>query len=224
LDTREEWNRIFSRIDEVSAGEDAWLERWQRVLDASQGSTVLDLGCGDGHDARFLTERGFPVIATDFSEKALELTRHKAPAAKAQNVDLTRGLPFPDASFGVIVASLSLHYFPWQQTTEILAEVHRCLPPGGHLLARFNSTRDHRYRIAEKQPLENNFYLIGGMPRRLFDKQDLDTLFEKGWEILTAEERTTHRYGGKKLAWEVAAKRAVSSEPSAFSKCKKADR
>lgn len=206
MDTREEWNRIFSRIDEVSAGEDTWLERWQHVLD---GSPVLDLGCGDGHDARFLTELGFPVIATDFSEKALELSRHTAPAAKTQYVDLTHGLPFPDASFGVIVASLSLHYFPWQQTTEILAEVRRCLAPGGHLLARFNSTRDHRYRAAEKQPLENNFYLIGGMPRRLFDEQDLDTLFEKGWEILTAEERTTHRYGGKKLAWEVAATKVM---------------
>ena len=205
MDTSREWNRIYSRIDGMSAGEDAWLERWRNVLDTSQGFPVLDLGCGDGHDARFLTERGFPVIATDFSEKALEITRRTAPAAKTQNVDLTRGLPFPDASFGVIVASLSLHYFPWQQTTEILAEVRRCLQPGGRLLARFNSTRDPRYRAAEKQHIEDNYYLIGGLPRRLLDKQDLDALFEKGWEILAAEERTTCRYGGNKLAWEVAA-------------------
>ena len=205
MDTSREWNRIYSRIDGMSAGEDAWLERWRNVLDTSQGFPVLDLGCGDGHDARFLTERGFPVIATDFSEKALEITRRTAPAAKTQNVDLTRGLPFPDASFGVIVASLSLHYFPWQQTTEILAEVRRCLQPGGRLLARFNSTRDPRYRAAEKQHIEDNYYLIGGLPRRLLDKQDLDALFEKGWEILAAEERTICRYGGNKLAWEVAA-------------------
>jgi ubiquinone/menaquinone biosynthesis C-methylase UbiE len=205
VDTSKEWNRIFSGIDEVKAGDDAWLERWRHVLDASQGSPVLDLGCGDGRAARFLTERGFSVVATDFSEKALEITRRKAPAAKTQNVDLTRGLPFPDASFGVIVASLSLHYFPWRQTTEILADVRRCLRPGGHLLARFNSTRDPRYRAAEKLPIENNFYLVDGMPKRLFDKQALDALFEKGWKILAAEERITNRYGDKKLAWEVAA-------------------
>jgi ubiquinone/menaquinone biosynthesis C-methylase UbiE len=205
VDTSKEWNRIYSRIDGMSAGEDAWLERWRHVLDTSRGSPVLDLGCGDGHDARFLTDRGFPVIATDFSEKALEITRRTAPAAKTQNVDLTRGLPFPDASFGVIVASLSLHYFPWQQTTEILAEVRRCLQPGGRLLARFNSTRDSRYRAAEKQHIENNFYLVKGMPKRLFDKQDLDALFKENWKILSAEERTTYRYGGQKLAWEIAA-------------------
>jgi SAM-dependent methyltransferase len=208
VNTGKEWNRIFSRMDGVTPGEDAWLERWRHVLDASSSSPVLDLGCGDGHDARFLAERGFCVIAADFSEKALEITRRTAPAAKTQNVDLTRGLPFPRASFGVIVASLSLHYFPWQQTTEILAEVRRCLRPGGHLLARFNSTRDPRYRDAEKQRIESNFYLTGGMPRRLFDKQDLDALFKEGWVMLAAEERTTRRYGGKKLAWELAATKA----------------
>jgi SAM-dependent methyltransferase len=123
-------------------------------------------------------------------------------------VDLTRGLPFPDASFGAIVASLSLHYFPWQQTTEILDDVRRCLPPGGHLLARLNSTQDPHYRTAEKLHIENNFYLVKGMPKRLFDHQDLEALFKKGWEILAAEERTTQRYGSKKLAWEVAARKA----------------
>jgi ubiquinone/menaquinone biosynthesis C-methylase UbiE len=210
-DTSKEWDRIFSEIEE--GGEDAWLEHWRHILDASRGSPVLDLGCGDGQDTRFLTELGFPVIATDFSEKALEITRRRAPAAKTQNVDLTRGLPFPDASFGVIVASLSLHYFPWQQTTDILADVRRCLQPGGHLLARLNSTRDPHYQAAGKQTIENNFYLTKGIPRRLFDRHDVKALFDEGWEILVAEERTTHRYGGQKLAWEVAATRVIPGPP-----------
>ena len=122
-------------------------------------------------------------------------------------MDLTRGLPFPDASFEVIVAGLSLHYFPWQQTTEILADLRRCLQPGGHLLARLNSTRDPRYRAAEKRLIESNFYLVKGMPKRLFDNHDVEALFKEGWEILAAEERTTHKYGDQKLAWEVAATR-----------------
>jgi ubiquinone/menaquinone biosynthesis C-methylase UbiE len=194
-------------LDEEGS-EDAWLERWRHLLDAGPGSPVLDLGCGDGRDARFLSERGFPVIATDLSKKALEITRRRAPAAKTQNVDLTRGLPFPDESFGVIVASLSLHYFPWRLTTEILADVRRCLRPDGHLLARLNSTKDPHYRAAEKQPVENNFYLVEGMPKRLFDQQDLKALLQEGWRILATEERTSRSYGGQKLAWEVAARRA----------------
>ena len=123
-------------------------------------------------------------------------------------MDLTRGLlPFPDARFKVIVASLSLHYFSWHQTIKILDDVRRCLKPGGLLLARFNSTRDPHYSATEKHEIENNFYLVGGMPKHLFDDHDIAILFATGWELLAADERVTRRYGGEKLMWEVAAKK-----------------
>jgi ubiquinone/menaquinone biosynthesis C-methylase UbiE len=202
----ENWGEILRRFERVT--EDNWLERWQTVLETSRDAPILELGCGSGQDARYLAELGFAVIATDFSEEALELTRRRAPDARLENIDLTSGLPFPDAEFRVIVASLSLHYFPWRQTLEILDEVRRCLQPHGHLLARFNSTRAPNYSTAEKQQIEDNFYLVGGMPKRLFDRASLDVLFENGWEMAEADERVTRRYGGEKLVWEVAARKA----------------
>ncbi|HEX6710242.1 MAG TPA: class I SAM-dependent methyltransferase [Rubrobacter sp.] len=202
----ENWGEILRRFERVP--EDNWLKRWQTVLESSRDAPILELGCGSGQDARYLAELGFAVIATDFSEEALELTRRCAPDARLENVDLTCGLPYSDASFRVIVASLSLHYFPWLKTLEILDEVRRCLEPHGHLLARFNSTRDPHYSTAEKQQIEDNFYLVGGMPKRLFDRTSLDALFENGWEMAEADERVTRRYGGEKLVWEVAARKA----------------
>jgi SAM-dependent methyltransferase len=202
----ENWGEILRHLERVP--EDHWLERWQTVLGTSRDAPVLELGCGSGQDARFLTDLGFAVIATDFSEEALELTRRRAPDARLENVDLTRGLPFPDAAFRVIVASLSLHYFPWRQTLEILDDVRRCLEPHGHLLARFNSTRDPHYSAAEKQEIEDDFYLVRGMPKRLFDRKSVDALFEKGWEAVEADERVTRRYGEEKLVWEVSARKA----------------
>lgn len=202
------WGEILRRFEE--GPEDRWLERWQTVLETSREIPILELGCGGGQDARFLTGLGFSVIATDLSEEALELTRRRAPDARVENVDLTRNLPFPDAAFQVIVASLSLHYFPWRQTLEIVDEVHRCLKPQGHLLARFNSTRDPHYSGAEKHEIGDNFYLIGGMPKRLFDRRSVHDLFGKDWEVLEAEERVTLRFGEEKLVWEVAARKAES--------------
>ena len=130
-------------------------------------------------------------------------------------MDLTHPLPFPNAGFGVIVASLSLHYFPWHQTTRILEDIRRCLQPGGHLLARFNSTKDPHYSAAEKQEIENDFYLVEGTPKRLFDSQDITTLFAKGWDLLVANERVTRRYGNEKLVWETATKKTPESEAEA---------
>jgi SAM-dependent methyltransferase len=202
----ERWDEILRRFGE--GPEDRWLERWQTVLETSRDVPILELGCGGGQDARYLTELGFSVIATDLSDDALELTRRRAPDANLQKVDLTRGLPFPDSAFRVIVASLSLHYFPWPQTVEIVDDVRRCLKPGGHLLARFNSTRDPHYYVAEKHEVEDNFYLVGGMPKRLFDTKCVDALFEESWEMMEAEERVTRRFGEEKMVWEVAAGKA----------------
>lgn len=199
------WGGILGRSGQGPY--DPWLERWQTVLETSRGTPILELGCGGGQDARSLTGLGFAVIATDFSEGALELTRRRAPEATLENVDLTRGLPFSDDAFRVIVASLSLHYFPWRQTREILDDVRRCLEPHGHLLARLNSTRDPRYCAAEKQEIEENFYLVGGMPKRLFDRTSVDALFDEGWEVVEAGERVTRRYGEAKVVWEIAARR-----------------
>ena len=208
---RESWDRVFSRLDGESGREDAWLGRWWGLLEAHRGSPVLDLGCGAGHDARSLSRRGYDVVAVDFSDEALKLTRRRAPEAETRRVDLTRPLPFPDARFGVVVASLSLHYFPWQKTVEILEDVRRCLVPGGLLLARLNSTNDAYYAAARKQEIEENLYLVDGSPKRLFDRQSVDALFARGWDPTSVEERTLGCYGGEKTLWEIVVRKRAGT-------------
>ncbi len=209
-DIREEWDRVFSRLGTAPGGEDAWLERWRSLLEANRDAPVLDLGCGAGEDTHFLSRWGFEVVAADFSEKALELTGRLAPQTETKLVDLTRDLPFPDAHFGTIVGSLSLHYFPWPETVKILDDVRRCLVPGGYLLARLNSTNDARYTAARKEEIEPNFYLVNDSPKRLFDRGDVYRLFSAGWKIEDAGERTTSRYGDKKTLWEIVARKPAN--------------
>lgn len=204
---RERWNRIFRRLDKEGAGHDAWLERWIELLDGGEGS-ILDLGCGAGHDTRFLIERGLSVVAADFSDEALRLTRRAAPKASAERIDMTLGLPFPDEHFRAVVASLCLHYFPWNETVGIANNIQRCLRPGGYLLARFNSTNDEFHENAEKEEIEENFYLVKGTPKRLFDREGIEALFGEGWRIVASEERTTGRFGSEKTLWEVAVEKA----------------
>ncbi len=42
------------------------------------GSSIVELGCGLGHDARYLHEQGHQVLATDYSRPAVEHNRHLA--------------------------------------------------------------------------------------------------------------------------------------------------
>ncbi len=207
MDNRAGWDQVFSRLDEDPGVKDDWLARWLGLLKANRDAPILDLGCGAGQDTRFLVDEGFSVVAVDFSGKALEITRRRVPEARTIDVDLTRGLPFGDSSFGAIVASLSLHYFAWQVTVEILEDVRRCLVSDGYLLARLNSTRDAYYAAAEKTEIEDNFYRVRGHPKRLFDRDDVTALFSPCWTIEDASERTTGRYGNEKTLWEISARK-----------------
>ncbi len=104
---------------------DAFLE----LLPAPSGRT-LDLGCGEGRLARDLAALGHAVVGADASptliaaaqEAARELELHVADAA---------ALPFADASFGLVVAFMSL------QDVDDLAgavrEAARVLTPGGRI-------------------------------------------------------------------------------------------
>ena len=207
MNVGEEWDRIFSRLEGGPGGEDAWLERRRDLLNSNRDAPILDLGCGAGEDTLLLSRWGFGVVTVDFSEKALELTSRRAPEAETKHVDLTAGLPFSDAHFGAIVASLSLHYFPWSETAEVLEDVRRCLVPGGHLLARVNSTNDPHYAAARREEIEPNYYLVNGFPKRLFDRDDVFAMFSPNWKIEDAVERTSGRYGGGKMLWEIVARK-----------------
>ncbi len=56
---------------------------------------VLEVGCGTGTNAIWLSEQGFSVVATDISDEALALAREKVARAQV-DVSLQRGT-FPEA-------------------------------------------------------------------------------------------------------------------------------
>src|SRR5438067_13021307 len=146
--------------------EDLWLERWLRLLRAgSANGRVLELGCANGRDTAWLAQQGFHVIGTDVSADALRVCARAVPGSLVVQHDLRCPLPFPDASFGAVVASLCLHYFTWKDTKAAVAEIRRVLkPPFGIVLARLNSTRDmyHGARDGVRE-LERHYWEMPGI-------------------------------------------------------------
>jgi SAM-dependent methyltransferase len=108
----------------------------------------LDLGCGTGFSTEGLLKEVPDVMwsGVDGSRDMLDLARRKLALRK---VDLllarAEALPFPDASFDVVVANFSWHWF----SQEVRQEVRRVLRPAGWLLAtlplrRFSSASGNR--------------------------------------------------------------------------------
>lgn len=184
---------------------DPWLDKWLELIRAkSVGGQVLELGCGGGWDTVDLLAAVPNVIATDISAENLAECAQSAPGAHLLQMDIGKPFPFANHSLSVIVASLSLHYFSWEVTLQISAELKHCIRAGGLLLARFNSTNDYHYGAASSLEIEPNFYQVGTRTKRFFDETSV-RLFLQEWEIQFLEENVIHRYPKPKSVWEARA-------------------
>lgn len=133
---------------------------------------VLDLGAGQGQDSRFFAEHGYNVVSTDIEESALaqskaKLTDKLQEKITVQKVDLREELPFDNASFEVVYAHLSLHYFNRETTLRLFGEIQRVLKPGGVFAFFTNSTDDPEYNTGKK--IEEDYFKVGDAAKRYFN-------------------------------------------------------
>ena len=97
-----------------------------------KGKKILDVGCGHGRDAKYLSERGFEVVGIDLSRSLLKIARRMAPKAKFLLMDM-RDLKFGDEEFDGIWSCASFLHIPKREALKTLKEFRRVLKPGGLL-------------------------------------------------------------------------------------------
>lgn len=101
----------------------------------SPAASVLELGCGLGHDAIWLAQQGARVLALDLSQTALAAARARAEAAgvvvRFEQCDVLQGLPAPDRSMDRVHDTGLLHHLDASGRAHLAAEVARVLRPGG---------------------------------------------------------------------------------------------
>ena len=106
---------------------------------APQGGDVLEVGCGPGRLSVALGARGLDVTGLDLDPAMIDRARSNAGRADPPadhtpkfTVGDVASLPFPDASFDVVVSTLSMHH--WDDREAGLVEIGRVLRPGGRAL------------------------------------------------------------------------------------------
>ncbi|GIH06449.1 hypothetical protein Rhe02_45160 [Rhizocola hellebori] len=104
---------------------------------APEKASILDVGTGPGVLLMELAQRRADLRLTgvDLSADMVAVAaKNLAPQGERATVrvgDVT-GLPFPDASFDLIVSSLSLHH--WDDPEAAAPELARVLRPGGRVV------------------------------------------------------------------------------------------
>ncbi len=188
---------------------DPWLQRWLALAkQRAAGLPALEIGCGYGEDTSVLAATGFDVVAFDISRAAVAVARARVPSAQIFCRDIRDPLPLAPQGAGLVVASLSLHYFAEAQTRSIFIRIHEVLQPGGLLLCRLNSTQDRHFGArGGHRELEPDFFLVNGRPKHFFCQAAASALFADRWNLLSLEQKVTCKYIVPKVLWEAVAAR-----------------
>jgi SAM-dependent methyltransferase len=119
----DEWARFVRTPDADRTNERFNLPRLLDLL-PPPGRATLDLGCGEGRLGRELVRLGHRVVGVDSSPRMVELASecHEAVVADAA------ALPFPDGSFDLVTAFMSL--MDMDDMAGAVREVGRVLEPG----------------------------------------------------------------------------------------------
>ncbi len=98
---------------------------------------ACDLGCGPGHLARYLHERGLEVVGVDLSPVMVGLARRLNPGIEFRQGNML-SLDIEEGAWGGIAAFYSIIHIPRTEVSAALAEMKRVLRPGGLLLLAFH--------------------------------------------------------------------------------------
>jgi len=163
---------------------------------------VLDLGAGQGQDSRYFAKKGYEVVSTDVSDSALAINREKIPddiksKISVQELDLSKKFTYPDESFDVVYAHLSLHYFDKETTIKIFSEIERILKSGGVIAFLVNSTNDPEYGTGLK--IEDDFFEIDKTLKRYFSVQTVKDFISEFETIILDDSGETYKDKAKGL-------------------------
>lgn len=119
------------------------LRQWVDELELSQGTNLLELGCGPGNLSAYLAFSGFNVTGADKSKKMIKranLRETTAVFVEANAYDLS----FADNEFDAVVSASLINVVP--EPEKMLAEMFRILAPRGKVsvlfpLPKFDETK-----------------------------------------------------------------------------------
>jgi len=161
---------------------------------------TLDVGCGPGHVAGYLSERGLDATGVDLSPAMVKIAQRFNPEIPFHVADM-RNLPAADSTVGGIAAFYSVIHIPRDEVPAVLLEFRRVLIPSGRLLVAVHggsgtvTTQDF---MGMPAPFEAT----------LFEKDELvDLITSAGFEVTTATIRAPYEFESQTPRLYVAATR-----------------
>jgi len=203
------WNNLYSTTTHTQSSVD-WVKSYSKYFSEKKEHTILDLGCGRGDNAAYLFETGYKVVACDFSPAAIEYINKMYPQIETRCFDMIKDFPNDLKNIGIILASLSTHYFSLEATTKLYDNIYKTLEPGGYFIFRVNSKSEleNKNKANVQSIIEDDYYMLNdGNTKRYFDKNSISMLLKK-FKLINVQETEQEYRGSTKYFVEGIAQKA----------------
>jgi len=138
--------------------------RYGMAAGYAEGKTVLEVACGTGVGLGYLARRAQRVVGGDITPANCRIaaeTYRNHPKVAVGRLD-AQALPFPDASFDVVVLFEALYYIP--DANRFFREARRVIRPGGALLI---STVNCEWGGFNTSPFSTKYFTAGELLRTM---------------------------------------------------------
>ena len=100
-----------------------------------RSQAILDFGCGPGRDLATFKDLGHAPVGLDGAEQFVELAREHSGCEVWQQDFCHSSFELPEHRFDGVFANAVLFHVPFQELPRVLAQLWRCLVPGGALFS-----------------------------------------------------------------------------------------
>jgi trans-aconitate methyltransferase len=121
------------------------------MITHKSGSSLLDLGCGEGSLSAILHSKGFLVTGLDASEEMLAAARKNHPGIPFIQGDATAF--HPSHPYDVVFSNAVLHWIPQEKQMDLLRCVASALHPGGEFIFEMGGHGNNALIHAEMEKL-----------------------------------------------------------------------
>lgn len=118
--------------------------------------TILDLGCGEGRNARYLTSKGFAVHGIDLSREAIKMAKSQDSSSNYFVGDMKK-LPYPDDFFDCTISTQTIFHGTISEIRQTIREIFRVNRKGSLIFITLQPIEGNEYRMGRK--LEKNTYI-----------------------------------------------------------------
>lgn len=133
-----------------------------------RNGSVIDVGCGPGHDAYLFAEKGFNVVGVDYSSEMIKAAKGLKQAENVPDFkvgDMRQiGEMFPENSFDAAWVSASLLHVPHDEAPNVLQGIHKIVKDGGKVYIGLKAGERGEQVLSYtgyRKPIEREFVFWG---------------------------------------------------------------